>query len=172
MSINDDVIISNVTENRPVCNNKIPFTVINTNARSLCPKISSLIDCFSQMDAAIGIVSETWMSDGGDLEEEIENLKMGTGLNLVYRNREANERGFSHGGIAIVYKESVLALKKIPLHNPKKYEVLVAEGNIKGCSRKLVVVACYLPPSLGLGRQWTSSRGLLRTRKGSTMIPC
>ena len=38
------------------------FTIINCNARSLCPKIESFIDCFNEMDAAIGVVSETWLS--------------------------------------------------------------------------------------------------------------
>ena len=35
--------------------NKSSFTVINTSSRSLCPKIGSLIDCFSEMIATIGI---------------------------------------------------------------------------------------------------------------------
>ena len=30
------------------------FIIINTNARSLCPKITSLIDCFDELDAQVG----------------------------------------------------------------------------------------------------------------------
>ena len=48
------------------------LTIINTNARSLCLKINSLVDCFEELDAAIGIITETWMSDGRGLDEDIE----------------------------------------------------------------------------------------------------
>ena len=45
------------------------------------------------MDAAVGVVTETWLSDGESREEEIEALVLGTGLNMVFRNWEVNERG-------------------------------------------------------------------------------
>ena len=63
-SITDDVTCESVIDNETKDCNKIPFTVLNTNACSLCPKISSLIDCFSQMDASVGIVTETWLTEG------------------------------------------------------------------------------------------------------------
>ena len=65
-----------------ISSNKLPFTILNTNAHSLCPKISSLIDCFSELESSLGIVTETWLADGEGLEEEIEALVLGTGLNL------------------------------------------------------------------------------------------
>ena len=34
--------------------------IINTNARSLCPKIDSLIDCFEELDVTLGVVTKTW----------------------------------------------------------------------------------------------------------------
>lgn len=47
------------------------FTIINTNARSLCPKIHSLTDCMDEMDASLAIVTETWMrEDRMDAVEE------------------------------------------------------------------------------------------------------
>ena len=44
------------------------FSIINTNARSLCPKISSLIDCMSETDTRLAIITETWLQDGPQLE--------------------------------------------------------------------------------------------------------
>ena len=132
--------------------NKVSFTVINTNARSLSPKINSLIDCFSQMEASLGVVTETWLSDGADLEEEIGDLTSGTGLNMVYRNRAVNGRGFSHGGVAIVYREAAMSVRKIRIHNPKDFEVVAAECNLKGIKRKLVVIGCYIPPNYSVPR--------------------
>ena len=84
MSSNDDFSPGNVHNDEPVMSNKVSFTVINTNARSLSPKINSLIDCFSQMEASVGVVMETWLSDGADLDEEIGDLTSGTGLSMVY----------------------------------------------------------------------------------------
>ena len=144
MSSLDDFSCENVPVDEPVKSNKIPFTVINTNARSLSPKINSLIDCFSQMEASIGVITETWLTDGEALDEEIDDLTSGTGLGMVYRNREVNGRGFSHGGVAIVYREAAMSLRKMKIHNPKRFEVVAAECNLKGMRRKLVVVGLSL----------------------------
>ena len=103
----DESVMLDIRDNTNTSSNKLPFTVLNTNARSLCPKMSSLIDCFSEMEASLGIVTETWLSDGDGLEEETESLVLGTGLNMLYRNRKVNNKGFLHGGVAILYRESV-----------------------------------------------------------------
>ena len=58
--------------------NKIDFTFINTNARSLCPKMSSLIDCFGDLSASIGVITETWLTDGESLQEDIDDLVLGS----------------------------------------------------------------------------------------------
>ena len=84
MSTTDEFSSENVQIDDAVDSNKIPFTLINTNARSLCSKIDSLIDCFTQMDACMGVITETWLTDGEGLEEEIEDLTMGTCLNMAY----------------------------------------------------------------------------------------
>ena len=121
------------------------LTVLNTNARSLCPKISSFIDCFSDMNAALGIITETWLADGADLQDDIDGLALGTGLKLICKNREVNEiSGLAHGGIAIVFRESMLSLREVRLHNPGRLEVMMAAGTIKGSTRKIAVIACYL----------------------------
>ena len=43
-----------------------------------------------------------------------------------------------------MYKRQVL--KKIKQQNPKRIEVLLTTGSIKGCPQKVAVVACYIPP--------------------------
>ena len=35
------------------------LTMLNTNARSLCPKFHSMIECMEEMDAAFAIMTET-----------------------------------------------------------------------------------------------------------------
>ena len=92
------------------------------------------------------------MTDGEGLEEDLEDLLVGAGIGMHCLNREVNNRGFSHGGVAVCYRESLMNLKPMKLHNPGKYEVLVTTGAIGGYSRKMVVIGCYLPPNYTVGK--------------------
>ena len=51
---NKDLTVENVTH----------FSMVNTNARSLCPKIRSLLDCFSELNTDLAILTETWLTSG------------------------------------------------------------------------------------------------------------
>ena len=104
------------------------FIIINTNARSLCPKITSLIDCFDELNAHVGVITETWLTDREGLEEDVQDLAHGTGLGMIYRNRPSNDRGFSHGGVAIIYKSGECAFTEVKMANPDNFEVLPAIG--------------------------------------------
>ena len=144
----DDSFLDEIDE--PEIDNKIPCTplnIINTNARSLCPKIDSLIDCFSELDVALGIVTETWLADGESLDADILDLARGAGLDMVCLNRQQNGRGIAHGGVAIVSNNTACTLKRIDIHNPGNFEVLVTLSTVPGYSRKLLTVGCYLPPN-------------------------
>ena len=55
------------------------FTVLNTNARSLCPKIRSLTETMEESVASMAIVTETWFRDGEGLEEGMDDLSEGEG---------------------------------------------------------------------------------------------
>lgn len=125
------------------------FTFINTNARSLCPKINSLIDCFDELDATAAVVTETWLADGPHLEDDRQDLLLGAGLEVLCKNRERKvSTGVAHGGVAIIYKEeNISKFKEIPFPNPDCFEVLVAAGSMQGHARKMLVVACYMPPN-------------------------
>ena len=52
-----------------------------------------------------------------------------------------------------MYKKRIGRFKEIEIDNPEKYEVLPAIGTVAGSSRKLVVIAAYMPPN------YSSSRG-------------
>ena len=64
---------------------RTPITILNTNARSLCPKIQSFIYYFEEMDALIGVVTETWLVDGEKLEGDMVDLAAGTGIGMIVR---------------------------------------------------------------------------------------
>ena len=75
--IDDDESVAPVTEENK--HDGTLINIINTNARSLCPKIDSLIDCFEELDVTLGVVTETWLADGDSLDRDIQDLAKGAG---------------------------------------------------------------------------------------------
>ena len=105
-----------------------------------------------EMDSTVAVVTETWLSDGPGLDEDLEMLEAGAGISMVTLNRERNNQGFSHGGVAIVYQTSQCTFKRIPLHNPNNFEVLAAAGKFSGFSRQILVIGAYIPPTYNAQR--------------------
>ena len=100
------------------------------------------------MEAAFGVVTETWLSDGEGLAEDLEDFEAGAGMGMCTRNRKRNHRGISYGGVALVYHLSKCSFKAVSLENPEDHEVLAAAGKFVGYSRSVVVLACYIPPNV------------------------
>ena len=79
------------------------------------PKIDSLIDCFSELEADIAVVTETWFRDGNELSQDLADLENGTGIASLTRNRDPNpSTGVAHGGVAILYKKRICLLYTSP----------------------------------------------------------
>ena len=108
--------------------------------------MDSLIENVKELKADITVVTETWMRDE-DTREAAQDLSLGAGLGLLVKNRPTRENGTTYGGVAVIWKESSGMFKEAVLRNPESYEVLVAAGSVKGRTRKLLVVACYIPPN-------------------------
>ena len=95
-----------VDHSGPNLERKNTLTLINTNARSLCPKLNSLIDCYEELEVDFGIITETWFKDGTDLDRDLSDLELGAGIASVVLNREPNaSTGVAHGGVAVLYKK-------------------------------------------------------------------
>ena len=124
-----------------------PFTFINTNARSICPKINSLIDTMEELDAAAAVITESWLADGESLEEDKQDLLLGAGLSLLTKNRRRDPRGVAYGGVALFYREEVCNFKQIEVAGAGDFEVLIAAGSMRGHASKVVVIAAYIPPN-------------------------
>ena len=131
--------------------NKLPVNIINTNARSLRPKIVSFIECFLSLALTYAIVTETWFSSGTALEIESERLLLGHGLGLVCLNRPTSN-GLSHGGVAIIYKSSAVKLSRYKFANPENFEVLPVSSTITAIPRKFFLLAVYIPPGYPVPR--------------------
>ena len=68
-------------------------------------------------------------------------------LGVICKNRPVNAKGFSHGGVAILFRESLCFFKIIFLPNPGDFEVVVASTKFPGHSNQVIVVGCYVPPT-------------------------
>ena len=106
-----------------------------------------------ELDATFGVLTETWLSDGHELESNVDDLSSGAGLGLLALNRPRNDMGFSHGGVALIFCKTQCSAKRIVLPNPENFEVLAVMINFTGQSKKVAVLACYLPPT------YTPARG-------------
>ena len=105
---------SSKCENKNIRDNakKVNFAIIN--ARSLVPKIDSLVENFEERGWAFAIVTETWFVQGPIYEQTILDLKMGHGIDAVCQNRRATAGRNTGGGAAIVAKRSKMSIKTYP----------------------------------------------------------
>ena len=129
------------------------MNIINTNARSLSPKIDSFIECYEELNVDIAVITETWLKDGPHLDQDLLDLERGAGIGSLTLNRDPNpSTRVAHGGVAIFFQSSVFSFKTFRFDNPHKFEILPAVLSIKGSARKLVVVAAYVPPNYTVPR--------------------
>ena len=122
---------------------------INTNARSLLPKMDSLCDCLIEKDCDFALVSETWLQTNRLTEEALAEYMQKYSIGLIGRNRTTcavNNR--QYGGVAVVYRKKSTTLREFPLTNPLAHEVVAAVGKINGIRGKVFIVAAYAPPNL------------------------
>ena len=132
--------------------NKTQVNIINTNARSLRPKIASFIQCFINLSLTLAVVSETWLAAGSGLERQAEDLLLGEGLRMYTLNRQPLDNGVAYGGVAIVLRDSITKACTYNFPNPEMYEVLPLSVTIVGVPRKMFVVAAYIPPGYTVPR--------------------
>ena len=132
--------------------NKTEVNVINTNARSLRPKLASFVQCFACLSLTFAIVTETWLCQGSRLELDVENLLYGHGLIVKYLNRPPSVNGVSHGGVALIGRESSTKFKDFSFPNPGGFEVMACTVSVASIKRKFYVVGAYIPPNYTVAR--------------------
>ena len=120
-----------------------------TNARSLSPKILSLITMFSELQLHFAVVTESWLNDGETLDRDVIDLEYGTDLKILYKNRPVRAVGRRKvgGGVSIVYSKSKCNFRERRIAS-KKFEILIAVGKIGNMSREVAIFAIYIPPKM------------------------
>ena len=116
------------------------FNYALTNARSLLPKIDSLVNYFEEYNLSACLISETWMRQDRDTDGILEEVENGAHISMIRR-----DRGRRGGGVAIAFDVRKMKLTKYRV-NTRGFELVCATGKINNESRKLAVIAVYLPP--------------------------
>ena len=132
--------------------NKVEVNLINTNARSLRPKLKSFVQCFINLSLVFAIVTETWLAHGSRLERDVEGLLLGEGLVVHYLNRLPSPNGVTHGGVAIILKNDRTTSAIYTFPNPDSFEVLPVSTKLHDITRKFFIIAVYIPPGYSAGR--------------------
>ena len=125
------------------------FTFLLTNARSLAPKIDSLIENFSERDVDLCVVTETWLNDeSGLLEDEGVDLSLGEGISTFHCGRPVGRRG---GGVGIYTRNSrIKAVDITPKDNV--HELCAVLCSLRGTSRKIICIGAYLTTALDVAQ--------------------
>ena len=159
MNDSNDNTVVDLTENENVnksSDKRYPssrsLSFINTNARSLAPKLESLFDCFSEKQLDFAMLTETWLQNH-DLSSQLERLAGDYSLSCLARNRSDLARnGRQYGGVALLFRKKTSSFKEFPLNNPENFEVLAASGKVHGIKEKLFCITCYAPPNIPAAR--------------------
>ena len=110
------------------------------NARSLMPKIESLINYFDEYGLSFCVTTETWIQGNRENNRAINDLLDGSHIEMIRR-----DRGRRGGGVAISYDTRKAKLKKYVIPN-NRFEIVCAVGKFNNNTRKVAIFAVYLPP--------------------------
>ena len=151
--MNSTVIdLTDVNDNRTDKSSRC-LRFINTNARSLEPKIRSLYDCFSEKQLHFATLTETWHQSNRSLADTLKEYSARFALEAIVRNRTVvATNGRSYGGVAFIYRKSVASFKQFPLVNQENFEVLATVGKVNGISGKIFALSVYAPPNMPAAR--------------------
>ena len=73
------------------------------------------IEYLNELESSVAFLTETWLTDSDHLDSDIEDLESRTNYSLICKNRGANARGYSTGGVAIAFKKSHIISRKLIL---------------------------------------------------------
>ena len=87
-----------------------------TNARSLLPKVGSMVDAFQSLDLHFACLTETWFRGGRQLADQLDELEDRKGIKIIHKSRDGRRKR-SGGGVAIAFDTSTCNLKRRQMAN-------------------------------------------------------
>ena len=121
------------------------FNFVLANARSLRPKLYSLIDTLEEIDGHMAVITETWFKSTPQLEQILRDAEDVTGYAFVRKDREQNDNNARGGGVAVVYKKSNLETTELKVKG--NHEIVATLSRRTGQRRKIVAIGAYIAPA-------------------------
>ena len=148
--MNSTVIdLTDVDERNKTRKSSCRLSFMNTNTRSLAPKVRSLYDCFAEMNVDFAVLTETWYQSNRQLPDPLAEYSAHFSLEAIVRNRNTvANNGRSYGGVAFAYRKARASFKNFPLVNPEDFEVLATVGKVTRIKGMFFVLSAYAPPNL------------------------
>ena len=97
------------------------------------------------------IITESWLRDGRDLEDDEQDLELGENIKLIHRNRKTKRGRTAGGGVLIAYDTNRMRLKEKTIRRGQA-KIVCATGKKTGLSRQILVFSVYLPPKLSVSK--------------------
>ena len=117
------------------------FTCVLINARSVLPKIQSLIGTMNELEADLALVTETWLTGSNTEQSELEDIANQVGLVINHLPRAARVGG----GVAIVHRKSRISVTRCKMPQ-SRFEIMATIGRRAGQRRKVLAIVAYVPP--------------------------
>ena len=138
------------TSVKQVSNNNVShndFNFVLANARSLRPKLISLVDTLEEIDGHVAVITETWFRQTSTLEKLLQDTEDLTGYGFIRKDRwqPTDSVPVRGGGVAIVYRKSNFEMT--PLNINTKHEIVASLGRRTGQKRKLITIGAYIQPA-------------------------
>ena len=126
--------------------------ILLTNARSLAPKIDSLLNNFDAHDLDLALVTESWLHESQVLERDIIDLEYGSDLKIIYKNRPKKPTGARRvgGGVSIIYDKLKCSFKERKIAG-NNFELVLAVGKVGKIARQVAVFCLYIQPRMKAG---------------------
>ena len=121
------------------------MNIFVTNARSLQPKIESLVTAFEELELHVAVVTESWLKPGQKLLREIAEYENGPGISVIHKSRETRRGRNAGGGVAILFNKDKIRLAERKIRRGNN-EIVCVIGKITGMSRHLAIIGAYIPP--------------------------
>ena len=77
-----------------------------------------------ETDAHIAVITETWMKDGRECENLQEDLRAGSGIGSIFKNRIQNDHGVAHGGVAVLWRIGRIDFRQVDIKGGADFEIL------------------------------------------------
>ena len=110
------------------------------NARSLAPKLTSLIENFEEREWSFSVITETWFVEGNTFTASVTDLEHGHNIGAVCQNRKNTVGRNTGGGVAVLFNKKKMAASSFPFKR-NGCELLICKAKPSTSTQHLYIIA-------------------------------